>query len=158
VSADFVDGAHVGGANGRSAKGAFEDTPLAAVPLLLRQAVASRGTVPDGELVDCFCSHHGMTIQRRHHRLFSKLAWSALGRGVLSKDDDGTWSAGPHDGVIDQFGMWTYRQLYARAQELLTDDPEPFERLIVEVTGRDRGQRVVASVIGTAINEAQKSR
>jgi len=58
----------------------------------------------------------------------------------------------------DRFGDWSFADLLTRAQELLAADPDPFEQLLSEVVGDARGPRIVASFVGTAINEAKRDR
>jgi hypothetical protein len=137
----------------------FDDLPLASVAALIRAAVADNHEVDDAALVKCFEEIHAVDVPRPRQRVFLKLAWSANGRGMLGRDEKtGVWTAGPNDGEVSQFGGWTFGGLIRRADELLGADPEPFDQLLHEVAGDGRAPRIVASLVGTAINDAKRAR
>jgi hypothetical protein len=137
----------------------FDDLPLARVGPLIRAAVAAHQEVDDEALVTCFEETHGVDVPPPRRHVFSKLAWSARARGLLQRDErTGVWTAGSGDGVVSQFGEWTFAELIRRAGELLAADPEPFDQLLHEIAGPERAPRIVASVVGTAINDARRSR
>jgi hypothetical protein len=137
----------------------FDEVPLAHIGQLLRTAVDATQEVDEDALAACFEETHHIDVPRRRRRVLLKLAHSARGRGLLEYDENtGVWSPGPTAEAELPFGEWSFAGLVRRADELLPADPEPFEQMLHEVAGDGRAPRIVASVVGTSINEAKKGR
>ncbi len=137
----------------------FRDVKLGSLMQALVRAVSGRGTVRNDELSDVLEREEGIAVPPKRRRLLNKLAWSARARGLL-EFDEGTeiWSAGAKTPEFDdRFGNWTYAAIVARATELLAEDQDPFEELLGEISGGARAPRIVASVVGSALNEARRS-
>jgi hypothetical protein len=148
-------------ASGGLATGGYsvESIPLGLLMQVLVEAVVARGTVGDDDLGAAIADTCGVEVPRARERLLRKLAWSARGRNQLVYDEaTGRWSPGREQPSYDQrFGTWTFEQIAQRAAEMLTDDPDPFDRLLIQIAGEGRAPRVLASVVGTAINEARRN-
>jgi hypothetical protein len=140
--------------------GDFRTVPLGQLGQWIVEVVAARGEVGQSELAAALRETRGVSVPPERRRLLSKLAWSARGRGQLSFDEaTKIWTPGSATAEVDErFGDWTYGLILSRAEEMLGEDPEPFDRLVAEVGGDGRAPRVVASVVGTAINEARQRR
>jgi hypothetical protein len=143
---------------GAGTDGNFGGVPLGSLAQWLVEAVTARGEVGQSELAAALLEAHGVSVPPERRRLLNKLAWSARGRGQLRFDEaTRVWSPGSATAAVDErFGDWSFEEIVARADEMLADDPEPFERLLADVGGNGRAPRVVASVVGTAVNEARR--
>jgi hypothetical protein len=144
----------------REAADDFRFVPLGQLARWVVEAVAARGEVGQSELGEALQETRGIAIPPERRRLLDKLAWSARGRGQLDFDEaTRIWTPGATVPAVDErFGDWTYGSILERAGAMLAQDPEPFERLLVEVGGNGRAPRIVASVVGTALNEARMRR
>ncbi len=138
----------------------FDHLPIGVMMQRLAEAIRQHGPVEDGDLIRVVRESVGVEVPPRRRRLLNKLAWSARSRGLVTLDEDsGVWAPGERAPMADdRFGDWSFADLVARAEELLAADPDPFARLVSEVVGESRGPRIVASFVGTAINEAKRDR
>jgi hypothetical protein len=145
------------GAIGRDEE--FESTPLGLIVQRLCEAVGEAGTVDDNDLAAVLAVRCGFPVPAKRRRLIGKLAWSARGRRHLEFDEDrGTWRAGKNPPEFDdRFGDWSYAGIVERATSMLAEGPDPFEPLLLEIAMRERAPRILASIVGTALNEARKS-
>lgn len=143
-----------GGGGGHS----VESIPLGLLMQALVEAVTARGTISDDGLGAAVAEACGVAVPPTRERLLRKLAWSARGRNQLEYNEaSGRWSAGRVQPSYDErFGTWSFEQIVERAAEMLADDPDPFDRLLIQIAGEGRAPRILASVVGTAINEARR--
>jgi hypothetical protein len=135
----------------------IERIPLGLLLKAIVETVIARGAVSDEALGSAVGETCGVEVPKSRERLLRKLAWSARGQHQLEYDEaSGRWSAGRVAARYDdRFGTWTFEQVVERATEMLSEDPDPFDRLLVQIAGEGRAPRVLASVVGTAINEAR---
>jgi hypothetical protein len=160
IGSGAVDAVSHNGSTDPVDDGDFSHVPIGLLTQRLVEAVTARGEVEQGELTEVLQEIGGVDVPAGRRRLLNKLAWSARGRGQLQYDETTkVWTPGSVPADVDErFGDWTYGEILERAEEMLAEDPEPFERLLTLVGGNGRAPRVVASVVGTALNEARRRR
>jgi hypothetical protein len=128
--------------------------PLRAISAQIADAVAQRGSVKDGELVQAYEAHHGVAVPQELHRTLSRFAWSAKGHGYVDLDE-GVWSPGHKEPQEDdRYGDWTLNRIVARARELRDHHSDPFDQLVNEVYTGHRVPKLTMSIVGWAIRRA----
>jgi Family of unknown function (DUF6339) len=136
----------------------FTELQLGLLMESLVNVVVARGAVADAELGSAFAEDTGIEVSAGRERLLRKMAWSAKGRRQLRYDEEsGRWTAGEVPGHFDErFGNWTFAEIVDRAAQMLADEADPFDRLVGIVGGEARAPRIVASIVGSAVNEARR--
>jgi very-short-patch-repair endonuclease len=139
--------------------GDLADVPLRILAQCVGALVNLYGSIEDAKLVDLFASYFKLNIPNNLRSMVVKFAWSAKGHDFVTFDGE-KWEMGDADPTeIDNFGDWTFNKVVDRAFELQGNKPEKevFEQLLHEVyeTKRERVPRIVASVVGKAINAAK---
>ena len=153
-------GAVSAGARSETEAESLTTIPLKGIAARVALLVRAREVVLDDELVEAFARYFEIAVPQSVRPLLTKFAWSAKGHGFVELED-GLWvpgKKGPRE--IENFGDWTFDGVVGRARELLPSmtESDVYQQLLHEVytTTNTRVPRLVTSIVGRAIRQAQR--
>jgi hypothetical protein len=136
----------------------FELIDLGELPKTIAETVADREPLTDAALLAALEERVG-EIPADYHRLVTKLAWSAKGRGFIGRQGD-DWVAGQTPpAAVEALRGKTLDGLARRAAELRVStgsEKTALEELVHEVYPGEHPPRVLTSVLGTAFRLAER--
>jgi hypothetical protein len=136
----------------------FELIDLGELPKTIAETVADREPLTDAALLAALEERVG-EVPADYHRLVTKLAWSAKGRGFIGRQGD-DWVAGQKPpAAVEALRGKTLDGLARRAAELRVStgsEKTALEELVHEVYPGEHPPRVLTSVLGTAFRLAER--
>lgn len=140
--------------------GSFEHADLGRLTAEAAQLVIEDGPVPERELVPALAARLGLgALPRNYERLLGRICWSARGRGMIALTEAGWVPGETAPAPIEELDGLSLDRLAAMAGELRDADTSPdgvFHALLADLVGEgERAPRIVASVVGVAINLAR---
>jgi hypothetical protein len=136
----------------------FELVDLGELPKTIAETVADREPLTDAALLGALEDRVG-EIPADYHRLVTKLAWSAKGRGFIGRQGDDWVSGQKPPAAVEELRGKTLDGLARRAAELRVStgsEKTALEELVHEVYPGEHPPRVLTSVLGTAFRLAER--